>query len=82
MASNRMLDEFAAMGVGALESLHRQRTSLKEVHRRVLDIGNSVGLSSSLLRLIERTETFNACIVAAGMLVTCSVVAVVWWYYM
>ena len=77
-----MLDEFASMGLGALESLSRQRSSLKEAQRKVLDIGNSLGLSSSLLRLIERTETFNACIVAAGMLTTCAVVAAVWYFYL
>jgi Golgi SNAP receptor complex protein 2 len=77
-----MLDEFTAMGQSALESLGRQRLNVKGMQRKVLDIGNSVGMSSSLLRLIERTETFNACLVAAGMVVTCSVVGLVWWYYL
>ena len=78
--SHRMLDDFTAMGQSALDGLQRQRANLKSVHRRVLDVGNSVGLSSSLLRLIERTETFNACIVALGVVVTCSVVGLVWFY--
>jgi golgi SNAP receptor complex member 2 len=79
--SHRMLDDFTAMGQSALDSLHRQRAHLKGLHRRVLDIGNSIGMSSSLLRLIERTETFNACLVATGILVTCTVVGLVWWFY-
>ena len=70
------------MGQSALDSLHRQRGAMKGVQRKVLDLGNSVGLSSSLLRIIERTETFNALLVAAGMLVTTAVVGLTWWYYM
>ena len=79
--SHRLIDEFTAMASASLDSLHRQRGALKGVHRKVLDVANSIGMSSSLLRLIERTETFNACLVAAGAVVTCVVVGGVWWYY-
>ncbi|MCJ1297196.1 Golgi SNAP receptor complex member 2 [Xylographa carneopallida] len=79
--SHRLLDEFTAMASASLDSLQRQRGALKGVHRKVLDVANSIGMSSSLLRMIERTETFNALLVATGAVVTCGVVGVVWWYY-
>ena len=79
--SHRLIDEFTAMASASLDSLQRQRGALKGVHRKVLDVANSIGMSSSLLRLIERTETFNALLVATGCVVTCTVVGVVWWYY-
>ena len=79
--SHRLIDEFTAMASASLDSLQRQRGALKGVHRKVLDVANSIGMSSSLLRLIERTETFNACLVATGAVMTCTVVGVVWWYY-
>lgn len=37
---------------------------------KLLDIANRLGLSSSLLRVIERRDTVDFWIVLAGMLVT------------
>jgi Golgi SNAP receptor complex protein 2 len=42
----------------------------QNVRTKLLDIANRLGLSSSLLRVIERRDTVDFWIVLAGMLVT------------
>lgn len=43
---------------------------VQSAHTKVLDIANRLGLSSSLLRVIERRDTVDFWIVIAGMVVT------------
>ncbi|RHY05989.1 hypothetical protein DYB28_000105 [Aphanomyces astaci] len=46
-----------------------QRSRLKGVHRKVLDVASHLGLSGSLLRVIERRETADKWIVYGGIVV-------------
>ncbi|RKO97577.1 hypothetical protein CXG81DRAFT_25113 [Caulochytrium protostelioides] len=48
------LDDYIGMGRQALEELYEQRSMLKGTQRRLLDIANSLGLSTTLIRYIER----------------------------
>ena len=41
--------------------------SLQSAHRKMLDTLNSVGLSDSLLRVIDRRQTFDKLLVYGGM---------------
>lgn len=40
---------------------------LQSAHRKVLDTLNSIGLSDSLLRVIDRRQTFDKLLVYGGM---------------
>ena len=62
-----MVDELAAFGEGVLASLREQRGMLKGAHRRVLDVGATLGLSSTLMRVIERRTAGDRIIVYGGM---------------
>lgn len=42
-------------------------TAVQSAHRKLLDTLNSVGLSDSLLRVIERRQTLDKWIVYGGM---------------
>lgn len=64
--SHAMTDEYIARGQATLESLHSQRSVLKRVQRRILDIGNSLGVSQGLLSTIERRTTVDYMILYAG----------------
>lgn len=78
--STRMMDEMINQSTFSLKALARQRDHLKSVQRKARDVASSLGLSSSVIRLIERTETFNAVIVAAGCTLTTGVLFACWWY--
>ncbi|KAF7256614.1 hypothetical protein EG68_09492 [Paragonimus skrjabini miyazakii] len=50
----RRLDEMLASGSASLVALKEQGMTLKSAHRRVLDLLNTLGLSNTVMRLIER----------------------------
>ncbi|ANM61349.1 membrin 11 [Arabidopsis thaliana] len=52
--SKRMLEESFSSGVAILSKYAEQRDRLKSAQRKALDVLNTVGLSNSVLRLIER----------------------------
>lgn len=53
---------------------------LQSAQRKMLDLLNSVGLSDSLLRVIERRQRMDKWITYGGMiLVSCLLIALWWW---
>jgi hypothetical protein len=78
--SVQLVDELAAMGSASLEGLQRQRGFLKSAQRRLLDVATSLGLSASLLRLIERRERWNSALVYALSLLTVAIVLALYWW--
>ncbi|KAA0041747.1 membrin-11 [Cucumis melo var. makuwa] len=52
--SSRMLEEASATGEAILFKYSEQRDRLKRAQRKALDVLNTVGLSNSVLKLIER----------------------------
>ena len=77
--SAALLDEYTAMAGSVISSLKAQRSTLKSAHKRALDIVTSLGLSSSLMRVIERRTTADKILVYGGMLCVLVLVAVVYW---
>ncbi|XP_061357648.1 membrin-11-like [Gastrolobium bilobum] len=69
-SSARELENANAIGVAILSSIHGQRERLKSAHRKALDVLNTVGISNSVLRLIERRNRVDQWIKYAGMLLT------------
>ncbi|XP_047961447.1 membrin-11-like [Salvia hispanica] len=76
--SSRLLEESFATGVAILSKYSEQRDHLKRAQRKALDVLNTLGLSNSLLRLIERRNRFDRWIKYAGMTVTIIVVVMFW----
>ncbi|KAL1307666.1 hypothetical protein HN51_049566 [Arachis hypogaea] len=64
------LQNSTALGETILSSIHGQRERLKSAHRKALDVLNTVGVSNSVLRLIERRNRVDQWIKYAGMLLT------------
>ncbi|KAK7387002.1 hypothetical protein VNO78_27439 [Psophocarpus tetragonolobus] len=69
-SSSRELENANALGEAILSSIHGQRERLKSAHRKALDVLNTVGISNSVLRLIERRNRVDQWIKYAGMLLT------------
>lgn len=64
---DRMIDH----GENLLTSVQNQNLSLKDVKRKMLNISNSLGLSNTLIRMIERRNTSDKYILFGGMIITC-----------
>ena len=78
--SSVMLDEFNDLAGQVLGALRGQRTVMKSAHRRVLDVAASLGVSSSLMRMIERRTTGDKIVVYGGMVVVVGVIVLAWWW--
>lgn len=69
--SHNMTDEYILRGQATLESLQSQRSVLKQIQRKILDVGNTLGISQSLLSVIERRTTVDNMIFWGGMYRCC-----------
>jgi hypothetical protein len=75
--ANRGVDDMLQSGVGILENLRDQRMTLKGAHRRLYDIANTLGLSNTTMRLIERRAYQDKFILVFGMLFTLTVIGLI-----
>ncbi|XP_050204509.1 membrin-11-like [Mercurialis annua] len=72
-SSKRMLEDSLSTGSAILAKYSEQRERLKNAQRKALDVLNTVGLSNSVLRLIERRNRVDKWIKYMGMLITLAV---------
>lgn len=59
------------MGVHGLFFLFPPFGSTQGTHKKMLDVANMLGLSNTVMRLIERRATQDKFIMIGGMLLTC-----------
>uniref|UniRef100_A0A2N9J847 Membrin n=1 Tax=Fagus sylvatica TaxID=28930 RepID=A0A2N9J847_FAGSY len=77
-SSARMLEEASLTGEAILSAMSGSRERLKNAHRKALDVLNTVGLSNSVLRLIERRHRVDNWIKYASMILTLVIVFIIW----
>ena len=65
------IDDMISSGTNILSSLRDQRGLLKGAHKRLVDIGNSLGLSNTVMRLIEKRGQTDKYILFGGMFIFC-----------
>lgn len=75
--AHRGMDDLIGSGSGILSGLREQRGTLKGTHKKMLDVANMLGLSNTVMRLIERRATQDKFIMIGGMLLTCVVMFLV-----
>ncbi|KAL6439401.1 hypothetical protein ACFW04_003917 [Cataglyphis niger] len=71
------VDDLLHQGSSVLDNLRSQRVTLKGAHKRLIDIGNTLGLSNTTMRLIEQRAKQDGFILVAGMTFTCIVIILV-----
>ncbi|CAM0875603.1 unnamed protein product [Alopecurus aequalis] len=76
--SSRMLDEAFDTGVAILNKYSDQRDRLKSAQRKALDVLNTVGLSNSVLKLIEKRHRVDKKIAYGGMILTVILMVAFW----
>ncbi|TPX69139.1 hypothetical protein SpCBS45565_g02638 [Spizellomyces sp. 'palustris'] len=68
--SGHRIDEFLHMGRAALQDLYEQREVLKGTQRRLYDIANTLGLSTTVIRYIEQRTAADRWILLGGITIT------------
>mmetsp|Transcript_11395 Transcript_11395/g.15950 ORF Transcript_11395/g.15950 Transcript_11395/m.15950 type:complete len:215 (+) Transcript_11395:302-946(+) len=79
-ASNAEADRILETGRATLDNLRKQGDILKRAHRKVLDVANTLGLSNSLIKMIERRENMDKILVFAGMAVSLLVLFLLYYF--
>lgn len=67
-------------GSAILGNLREQRGTLKGAQKKMLDVMNYLGLSNTVLRLIEKRSHQDKFILYGGMVVCCIIMFLVWKY--
>jgi Golgi SNAP receptor complex protein 2 len=80
LSSNAMMDEVAQAAESVMGALKDQRTVLKGAHKRVLDIATSLGVSNSLMKIIERRTVGDRVLVYGGSAFIVLLLVAVWWF--
>jgi Golgi SNAP receptor complex protein 2 len=74
------VDDMLQHGAGILENLRSQRYTLKGAHKRLIDIGNALGLSNTTMRLIEQRARTDGLILIGGIVFTLLIIILVMIY--
>lgn len=75
--ANRGVDEMLHTGQNTLESLRSQHSTIKGAHRRIVDMANTLGLSTHTMKLIEKRVSEDKIILIAGMIITLVIITCV-----
>uniref|UniRef100_A0A7S0CDY4 Uncharacterized protein n=1 Tax=Proboscia inermis TaxID=420281 RepID=A0A7S0CDY4_9STRA len=76
--SRSMMVDLLSGGEGMLGGLRDQRNALGSVRKTLLNMGNTLGLSNSTMRIIERRDVTDAYLVFGGMVITLIVIYFLW----
>ncbi len=79
--SGEHVDEMQEIGNAVLRSFAEQRDRLKNAQRRVFDITSLLGVSNSVLKLIERRHSGDKALVYGGMVVVTILIALMYWWF-
>lgn len=78
--ANRQLDNYIDSGSTILGNLRQQRFTLKGAQKKILDVANTLGLSNTVLRLIERRSSQDKYILFGGMILTLVIMFLIYMY--
>ncbi|XP_019409919.1 PREDICTED: Golgi SNAP receptor complex member 2 isoform X1 [Crocodylus porosus] len=71
------MDDLIGSGTSILQGLRDQRMTLKDTHKKILDVANMLGLSNTVMRLIEKRAFQDKYFMIGGMLLTCVIMFLV-----
>lgn len=78
--SETRISEYINLGTSTLESLRNQKSVIKSTHRKILDAGNRLGISQSVMRMISRKSTQDRFIFYGGVIAVIFVIYLCWRY--
>jgi len=74
--ANRGIDDIIRSGTSILDNMRDQRNTLKGAHKRMMDIANTLGLSNTTMRFIEKRASEDKYILIGGMVVTTIIIII------
>ncbi|XP_055332139.1 Golgi SNAP receptor complex member 2-like [Paramacrobiotus metropolitanus] len=77
---NRNMEDMISHGQQILGNLREQRINLKSIKSRVLDIGTKLGLSTTVMKMIERRGTQDKYIFYGGAIFTLCFMFAMYWF--
>lgn len=77
---HREIDDMLSSGSETMSSLRKQRETLKSARTKMLDLTNTLGMSQTIMRLIEKRSTKDRIILFGGMALFTLVMIYVWFY--
>ncbi|CAH1774688.1 unnamed protein product [Owenia fusiformis] len=80
-SAHRGMDEMLDTGSNVISSLRDQRSTLKGAHKKILDVANTLGLSNTVMRMIEKRAYVDRFILYGGMIFTCIIMFLIWKYF-
>ncbi|EDQ87094.1 uncharacterized protein MONBRDRAFT_10290 [Monosiga brevicollis MX1] len=81
LAANTGVDGLLNRAGGVLSDLASQKDTLKRIQRRALDIANQLGLSNTVMRLIEQRTEQDRYILFGGMALTSLLMILIYVYF-
>nr|XP_020653681.1 Golgi SNAP receptor complex member 2 isoform X3 [Pogona vitticeps] len=75
--AHRGMDDLIGSGTNILQGLRDQRMTLKGTHKKIMDVANMLGLSNTVMRLIEKRAFQDKYFMIGGMVLTCVVMFLV-----
>jgi len=79
--SNRAVDDLLGQGSVMLENLRNQRDMIKGFRTKMMDVASVLGMSGTVMRLIERRQEGDKYVLIGGMVITCIVMFLVLRYF-
>ena len=64
------IDSLTGNANSVLQTLGQQSAALKGIQRKVLDVASTLGVSNSVIRMIESRQFWDKVLVYAGMILT------------
>lgn len=74
------IDDLLDQGSMTIGNLRDQRSMLKGAQTKLFDIGNSLGMSNTVMRLIEKRAHGDKFILFGGMIIFCILMFLIWKY--
>jgi len=78
--THRQIDDLLGHGNSILSSLRDQHGTLKSARKKVLDVINTLGLTNTVMRLIEKRGSQDKVIFWVGVVITCLIMYLTVWY--
>lgn len=80
-SANQGVDDMLYTGANMLDNLRSQRETLKGARSRIMDVGQTLGLSNHTMLLIERRVKQDKFVMLGGMVVTLLIIGLFIYYF-
>merc|ERR1711953_19345 len=75
------MDNIIGNANSVLDSMYSQRDSLKGIKGKMMNIANQLGMSQTVMRLINKRSDQDRLILWGGMFLTTFILFIIWKYY-